>query len=41
MTTYDNAAMAAVWVKALAVRSHNAAYAGKEHGNDSKTHVGR
>ena len=41
IATYDNAAVAAVSVKALAVRSNNAAYAGKEHGNYSKTHLRR
>lgn len=36
MTTYNNAAVAAVCVKALAVRSSNAAYTRKEHGNDGE-----
>ena len=42
MTTYNNAAVAAVWVKALAVRSSNAAYASKQHGNDGEKadHIG-
>jgi hypothetical protein len=43
MTTYNNAAVAAVCVKALAVRSSNAAYTSKEHGNDGEKadHFGR
>lgn len=36
MTTYNNAAVAGVWVEALAVRSSNAAGASKEHGNNGK-----
>lgn len=43
MTTYNNAAVAAVCIEALAVRSSNAAYASKEHGDDSEKadHFGR